>query len=376
MNAILLLLKFEPWYGHAAVSIDWERDDSVDTMGVSLSGSGKVKCRYSIHFVKQLTDYEIAAVIQHEIEHVVRGHISRSAAFNKKLWNIAADMVVNGKNASPRIGLLDAQTSQRVIPYKDDICWLPQNYSDNETVESCYQKLLQDNEMRGKIENLNILDNHQWNETLDPAIAKGAARTLVHAASLSSCTEPSHLKDSIAKLKRNQISWRTLLRRFVKSNLIKKEKSINRLSRRTTIFGMPGYKNSADRPSISVVVDVSGSVTNHQLELFFGEIESLQKFATLKVLFWDTANQGFYPKYQSGQWKSIRFGGRGGTDMIAPVSWLKTRKHVGDAMIMFTDGYCHWPARQAFPWLVVCSSPQSAIQTPAWGKIVFLEQNG
>ena len=69
-------------------------------------------------------------MVQHEIEHVVRLHCVRHHGLDHDLFNIAADMCVNGTMAFPRIGIAHDESNRPVIPLRRrifvDLAWRAQ----------------------------------------------------------------------------------------------------------------------------------------------------------------------------------------------------------------------------------------------------------
>jgi hypothetical protein len=72
------LLTVIPFYGHFALGMRWlesamsDLPEEARTMGVRVMDSGEVECIYHRQFIDGLTVEELAAVIMHECEHVVR----------------------------------------------------------------------------------------------------------------------------------------------------------------------------------------------------------------------------------------------------------------------------------------------------------------
>jgi predicted metal-dependent peptidase len=148
MNARCRLMTREPWYGHIAMSMEWIPsqmswipNEQARTMGVRIVGGGRVQCLFYPPFVETLSLKELFAVIQHEIEHIVRVHCIRVGGREPQAWNIAADMTVNGRRSQPRIGYKESATSETVVPMKGKIIWIPDDWKHDETSEFYYDQL-------------------------------------------------------------------------------------------------------------------------------------------------------------------------------------------------------------------------------------------
>lgn len=146
MRARCRLMTREPWYGHIAMSMVWIPSmmswlpEQRRTMGVRIVNGGEVQCLYYPPFVDSMTVKETFAVIQHEIEHIVRLHCLRVSGREPDGWNIAADMTVNGSRNRPRIGYHES-TSETVVPLKGQIVWIPEDWPQDQTSEYYYDLL-------------------------------------------------------------------------------------------------------------------------------------------------------------------------------------------------------------------------------------------
>lgn len=146
MKARCRLLTRDPWYGHVAMSMvwipsqmPWLPDNRVKTMGVRIVNGGEVQCLYYPGFVDSLNIKELYAVIQHEIEHIVRCHCLRVGGRQPEMWNIAADMTVNGVKSNPRIGY--KESGETIVPHRGEIIWIPDSWPKDETSEHYYSRI-------------------------------------------------------------------------------------------------------------------------------------------------------------------------------------------------------------------------------------------
>ncbi len=366
-KARCLLLAHEPWYGHAAMMMAWDASSRLDTMGVRVDAMGEVQCLYNPAFVSGLSLLELYAVIQHEIEHVVRCHCIRASGSHPVAWNIAADMVVNGCSDAPRIGYRADEFSLPVIPHRDSIAWIPPDWSPDENVEHYYGRLTsgqQDLSAFGA-----TLDDHSiWDDSISQIeLAEAVAAIVAEVTGKCRASVPGHLLRPIAPVGAAQVPWQVLLRRYVGAHIAERRNTYARRNRRRDWFGVPGHVRRK-HSHVAVIVDVSGSIRPPVLSQFFSELEGITRNARLSVLFWDDDFQGFTPDYQPGDWQKIPVCGGGGTDMAEPVEWLIAQRAVGDCVIILTDGYCNWPARKPFPLVaVIAGTPAPG---PPWGRVV------
>ena len=341
-DARCLLLSSQPVYGFAALNIIWRPSTEVETMGVRLIKGFQFECIYNIDFVLSLDLYELAFVICHEIEHIVRAHCIRRYDVDSTLYNIACDYTIHGHKSKPKIGLSEEQGERVRIPLEDQICWIPDNWNPNLTAEEYYALLVDNANDNGK-----PIDDHTvWDSDLPVEEVERAISDYIRSVqSQSTGIMPGHWKIHLTETITRTVPWNVLLRRFI-SNLSRKRTSTLRRSRRRDIFGAPGKVRQNNR-RVTVVVDVSGSVSESLLEKFFGELDSCTDHAQLDLLLWDSAFQGFYKDYKSKDWRErVKLTGRGGTDMAAPIVWLNEKGIRSDCRIIFTDGYCNWQKKE------------------------------
>lgn len=371
-KARCLLLTHAPWYGHAATWLRWSANRNVDAMGVRIVNRGQAEVAYNPVYVQQHTPLELAAVIQHELEHVLRCHCLRAPGRDAHPWNIACDMCVNGSRTEPRIGLLDPGTGVRVIPEADVIVWIPSGWPLDATAEQYYQRLLDDSAARRNGSGVRLLDDHSVWQTSEASAADAMALAAAVMAASQNLAQgmPAHWRGAIRETAPPQIGWKTQLRRFVQRIAGDRTLSWSRRNRRCDVFGVPGHKRER-RSVLTVIVDVSGSVSTEELGRFFGEIDAVCGEALVSVLLWDHALCGFHARYRPGDWRHLTAGG-GGSDMAAPVEWLVAERKVGDGIILFTDGFCTWPVPHPFPLLTVVTGPAGQVAGPNWGKTIYL----
>ena len=350
-DACCLLLSREPWYGHAATFFDWIPSTQIETMGVRIGQGRIVECFYHPSFVAELSIYELYTVIQHEVEHVVRCHCTRAGVRNARIWNIAVDMAVNGRQSHPNIGYRGKRKGL-TIPFREKLVWVPELWDPTLSAETYYEMLKQRPDCLPV--GFPIDDHSLWAES-DISMTDAidiACHIAEQAAGKNQGQMPGHVRRILDEIQQSRTPWHVLLARFISRHTGGRRTTYSRRNRRKDLFGMPGHKRRS-RPHVTVIVDVSGSISPPELATFFGEIERICAHARLDVLLWDCEFQGFHRHYQRGDWKKIEMTGGGGTDMAAPVHWLIHNRCVADCVIIFTDGFFPWPEPQPFPMMAV-----------------------
>ena len=370
MKARCRLMIREPFYGHISINIDWIAHDmpwkSEDqrTMGVRIVNGGQVQCLFYPHFVAKLSIEELYGVIQHEIEHIVRCHCKRIGNRNAVKYNIAADMAVNGKQTDPRIGYVNSQ-GERILPNKGEMVWIPDQWDSNLTTEQYYELI--DDQIPDDL----ILDDHdiwQQSDASEDEIRQVVKNLVNDATERSQGCIPNHLEGAINNLNKPIVRWRELLRQYIGNCVGNKRSTYSRRNRMNRSFGIKGISRHATS-EINIILDVSGSIKDDELQQFFTEIEAISYKSRIWLLQWDDRFRG-YDKYRRGDWKKVTVKGRGNTDMAAPIEWLCENKLVKNVQIMLTDGYCEYSRPKNMDYICVITTSDEYTQLPDWGLIV------
>jgi len=419
-KATSFVLYSQPWYGAFLMDFEYVKSNSVPTMGVQMTRLG-VRLLWNEEFVDKIPLFNLAPILVHEVEHVVRMHLVRRATDGLHLIeNYAKDMTCNGSKKENRIKI-KIKSQEMVMP--DFSVFIPENWEQNETWEFYYKKLMEmfkeeqqksraqkgkgkgkDNSKGngkgdknkdqegdgggGKSEEDKLRDFlKQFGEALDDIaeaakaceVSEDEARQMVkemadNATSTAPGSVPGHLSEALEKLLAPKVRWREELKAFTGKNLGNRRLSWAKINRRMPQFGFRGHsrRNAA---KVAIVTDTSGSISNKMLEGFFTEIENISHGWKIHLLQWDHDFQG-YNQYRRGDWRKLKVNGRGGTDMMAPIDWLKKNASF-DAIILFTDGECYWGEDPQVP-IIICIAGEEDQRyysdPPEWGKTIFVDR--
>lgn len=364
----LWLLMSEPFYSHLFSGLNKEVRMDIPTACIAYHPDSAflglwVNPKFWNENLKGKTDTETKnykfGLIKHEILHIVFKHMFRAKEFqDKKLFNVAADLVVN----------------QHILPNQliEGACTLSQfpdfNLKTGEALEYYYVRIkeewekVQKNKEKGdknennsqdNLENyMNQDDNHsEWGELSnelegikDLIQAKLDNQLAEMAKKLNSSNQwgnlPGFLKDYITQqiaVKVSVVNWKQVLKRFTTSSQTSYIK--NTIRRPSKRYGTcPGTKIK-HKQRILVAIDTSGSVDNDSLQEFFGEIRHIFKQGVhIRIIECDTQIHAEY------DYKGIppnQITGRGGTCFEAP--FVYAQDYNPDAIIYFTDGECYPP---------------------------------
>lgn len=294
-----------------------------------------------------LSGAEQDGVLLHEVLHAALRHVSRRAGREGTLWNIAADIVVNG------VVLKEGWTlpAQRVQDARYE----------HLAVEEVYEKMVSqarppalqmvdlmdtppgDGDAGGvgraadgpSLENAQVQDDF-WKNALEQAQAVARANRVGDM--------PARLLRELKNATDPQLDWRTYLWRY----LTQTPTDYIGFDRRFVGRGM--YLDVIDGESVRVLVcvDTSGSVDDAALQTFLGEVVAiLSSYPHLEceLFFADAELHGPFP-LKAGTPLPKAVGG-GGTDFRPFFSRLEGHRFLANptVAIYLTDGYGTFPER-------------------------------
>jgi predicted metal-dependent peptidase len=386
-TTIQLLLK-EPFYGHFFTGILKEVTETIPTMAVGLTSNKMVKLYVNPIFWKEdLNSSEFRyGVLKHEILHIVLKHIITSKNFsNKRIFNIAADIVVNQYIATQQLpeGAVTLalfpdfkMEANREVGYYYDILnkeWqqmLNSNYKceadgsssksgsgkgniskDNlyDLMTNVWEELDRHDLWTKEFEKLSEAERKIVDAYLNEIIKNGINRVGAKGIGSLPGNLRAYLNQLMESLKPN-VDWRRILRIFTTSS--SKTYIKNTIRRPSKRYGTtPGIKIK-QKNKILVAVDTSGSIGQQELKAFFGELYHIWKQgAEIMVAECDTAiSHTFLYKGKPPEFVH----GRGGTDFNDPIRYAN-EEYFPDAIVYFTDGYGavpHIKSRKPILWLL------------------------
>ncbi|QJT08999.1 vWA domain-containing protein [Oceanidesulfovibrio marinus] len=185
---------------------------------------------------------------------------------------------------------------------------------------------------------------------------------------------PGTLERLLSEALSPSLSWRELLRRFL-DNAARNDFSWVRPNRRYLHAGLylPGLE-SEELADVAVAVDVSGSITQPELDSFAAELSAvLEEFdATLTVF---TCDAALTTQQKLARWDlplDFAATGGGGTDFRPPFEQLQVDDEAPACLVYFTDMECdRFPEEPDYPVLWV--TPNTDHAQPPFGEVVLME---
>ncbi len=308
-------------------------------------------------FLKSLKSSEQNALMLHEVLHMALLHVQRRQFRDPKIWNIAADIVVN-------------DLILRNTPFK-----LPKGAIEDRTykgksVEYIYEALLKNNKY--KKYNLSISDiaissdmdssdgssdnsvGHELSEEEQQEIAsywkdkiqilKNSDLTDVDSAQGNM---PAGMSQEIEVILEPEVDWRHALWKYVG----KTPADFDDLDRRFLYRGLYLEGLLTEALEVSVCIDTSGSISEPLLDQFLGELKGiLRSYPHVKcdLFFADAEVDGPYEIHSIEELPPLT--GFGGTSFVPFFNHLEKNDNnllgTHKVSIYFTDGYGDFPSKK------------------------------
>jgi predicted metal-dependent peptidase len=319
------------------------------------------------HFWNSLTSAERLGLLAHEVLHAALLHVPRRGKRNPLIWNIAADIVVNG------------------IVLAEEGFALPKGHVRNQrlehlSVEEIYHQLKAQPNLEKVLlsmftdlltpageglspDQYDELEQH-WRQALQQA------ETLVEV--LGHGTLPVGLRRELTHLSPSQLDWRSYLWRF----LVQTPTDFEGFDRRFIGQGLYLDALAGEKLRVFVAVDTSGSIGTKEIALFLGEVQAiLGAYPHLEAMLYyaDAACYGPYELTSDSEIPQPQ--GGGGTDFRPFFHAIETTldEPSHGVCVYMTDGYGTFPRETpALPVLWVLSPGGIGVERVPFGEAVRL----
>jgi predicted metal-dependent peptidase len=362
------------------------------------------------------TEPKVRGLILHENLHVALKQLPRGKDMfeeNRKLANIAADMVVNNIIEDIK-GTVNGST-ERIVALPDGAVYDPmfQNWSMREIYNYLKKNCKggkkgrggeggqkgndpadagsQDNDddgdtvtINGKTYDLSDADEHdldnlkdlthgeikEINDAIDKALREGG---------MLAGRMGAKVPRSISDLLEPKVDWRDEMRDFVTSSIKGKDEfTWRKLNKRQLVNDIlcPSVENETIGELV-VSIDTSGSIGGEQITEFATELVSICELCSpdkVRVLWWDTdvhGEQVFVGNYQDIA-KLLKPVGGGGTHVSCVNEYINKERINAECVIVFTDGYVEsditWTIPSPTLWMV---TQNKGFEPPVGKKVKF-----
>lgn len=291
-------------------------------------------------FWRGLSGAERLGLLAHEVLHAALLHVPRRVRRDPLLWNLAADIVVNGFVLSQEgFKLPKGHVRNKALEHL--------------SVEEIYHKLQMEPDL-GKQLRLafaDLLDSPPPGKSSEQAAAElelhwrqalQQAKTLVEV--LGQGNLPAGLDRELTRLSPSQLDWRSYLWRF----LVQTPTDFEGFDRRFVGQGLYLDALSGEKLRVFLAVDTSGSVDQKGMAQFLGEVQAiLGAYPHLEAVLYYADAACYGPYELTAETELPKPKGGGGTD-FRPFFETIERELDGSASgvcIYLTDGYGTFPVR-------------------------------
>ena len=322
---------------------------------------------FNMDFLKSLNSSEQNALMLHEVLHMALLHVTRRQNRDPKIWNIAADIVVND--------LILRNTSFR-LP-KGAI--IDKTYRDK-SVEFIYESLLKNNKYKkhksyiqdlkdsGTNDNSSQADGMEiesyWKDKIQVIKNSDMVNNSDKFGSNTTGGLPDGMDREVENILEPEVNWRHALWKYVGRT----PADFDELDRRFLYRGLYLEGLMTEALEVSVCVDTSGSVSRDLIDQFVAEINGILKsypHVKCDFFFCDCELSGPF-KISSPEEIPVLKGG-GGTSFVPFFKYLEknNENHMGShkVSIYLTDGYEEFPKfvpKDPVMWLVSADGEETS----------------
>ena len=375
------------------------------------------KIAFSPSFMDELSDSELDFVMMHEIMHVALLHCFRGTDFDKELFNVACDIVVNSNI------LLSNNMDKKAITlnkYGESMHLAPDgNEGHLYTAEEVYKMLeksaksLSEQKSRdgkekeeensnkngknssSKSQNSkgNGFDDHsKWQEGInkDETLSEVWVKRVTDIVETVSVLDPSNArgllplsaKRLVDNLKKAQTDWRTVLNNFIQEDIT--DYSFSPPDKRFDGFDfyLPDFNEKDETvKDVLFMIDTSGSMSNDMIRTCFSEIKgAIESFnGKLQGLlgFFDAAIYPPEPFNTVDEMLKIPALGGGGTSFEIIFKYVEEYMldNPPTCIVVLTDGYAPFPEEKVARDIPVLWIINNEEITPPWGKVVRVKSD-
>jgi len=310
---------------------------------------------YNPTYLASLSPHQQAAVLEHELRHILHRHLERQGMRDPQRWNIACDMAINshiahipahalqppahlwGKSAEEIYDCLPADSGCAA----EHCCLTDAPDEAQEALDSAYRQLLSEAQRRFGPERI-------ADELRRPAVD-------ISGTDAVWLTPQGELG----------VPWLDILAHY--SQCQAHRRSLARPDRR----GLSPWGRVRERqPRVVVALDTSGSIDAALGAAFLAELHRIRPHClVLTVILADQAVHAVLPFEELA---STSFIGRGGTDFSAAITYVNLHLSNYDLCVYLTDGHGELPAVQpVIPLVWVVTDNRLFLGQP----VVFVRQS-
>lgn len=375
ISASLLRLRIKsPFFATLALFTHFRASDMITTAGTD----GK-DIFLNQEFVRSLSLPQLDGLLLHEVLHAALLHVVRRSQREPLVWNIAADIVVNGMISQlsgfelPEGGIYDSQLDHLSVEEIYEILLKNTTFYSicqvdllNEPPADTLSEGLPNQRNIGSLEQAKqtALETH-WKNAMQQAMV--VARSNNDRGNI-----PDFMQRELAALTQSQLDWRSYLWRY----LVRTPTDFTGFDRR--FIGRKLYLEALEGESVQVFIalDTSGSIGDEQIRIFLSEVQGiLNAYPHLECELYYADAEAYGPYSLDANCQIPRPVGGGGTSFIPFFEKVSAKQdwYSSAVCVYLTDGYGYFPNQTpAMPVLWVVTPGGLALEQFPFGEAVRL----
>ena len=393
VRAKVQLLMGNPFFGTLSYHLKTKEisGDPVMSAFVPTAGVDGHTLFYNKEWLGKHTDEEIKTIVAHEVLHCALSHLDRRGHRNKMKFNAAADFAVNdllhdagftlpeGCLRDERYHNMNAEKIYELLPEQkypvfDVMIEIGQGGGDEDKENEGKGGAGEDEEKEGK--DAGAIKVKITIPTADPEEVKKWRLHVAEAATVARMQGklPAGIEELLKDILQPKINWREVLRQFLVSNF-KNDFSWLPPSKKHIHNGLvlPSLKTEGIG-TVVVGVDTSGSISNENLQQFFGEIQSILNTyeMDLHVVQCDAAVQKHDTYRRGDELGAVEIKGRGGTSFV-PVFDMVSEENINPVCLIYlTDLWGDFPEEAPnYPVLWAATTQEEV----PFGEVIRIEED-
>jgi predicted metal-dependent peptidase len=384
LRAIEALLTERPFHWAVLAAARVVEDFSCATMSVAFTTYGELVMFYNPSFVTSLSPEQRMAVVLHEVNHVILGHVAAPPAetvVNSLAWTYACEITANEFVPWALPGEPITRTLFSLPPLRSTLeryhalvgCKLPPLA--NEDFSSWMLR-------HGATHHRDVDQHHAnapWKLLSDAANLVGDAIDRETLSMLGAAGH--HLSHALVQLLTPEatatLRWNELLQQTVRALTLRRPTRRWPSRRAPERLGVvPGRRAERARRRVLVAIDTSASMSETELAQVATELRALSTYEVrVAVVQCDTELRAEAWLPRGGTLDRVL--GRGGTDLRPPFDADVLRRYDPSVLVYFTDGHgdapVSAPANVDVLWVLTGAAPRAPAR---WGSVVCMRARG
>jgi predicted metal-dependent peptidase len=332
---------------------------------------------YNAEFTDALSEAELDGVKVHEAYHRILKHHLRMGKRDAELWNIACDYAINpiiiqSGLVLPEGALIDDKFKGMSAEKIYDLLKQDQGDDGNGGGGSGQPQPQEWGNVEDQGGGMSEDQIKSEEATINAQVVMAVNSMKTEAGKL-----PANIKEIIDEMKRSQIDWKDVLRRFVGGDQ-PEGYSYRRPNRRQWYLNevVTPVSNKIGCGDIVVGIDTSGSVSSIELSHFLGELNAIAESSgaeSVTIITCDYDVQDVVRYEKGDQIEDISCKGRGGTRVMPVFDYIAENNINVDNFIYFTDmGIGDYPQQDVGYPILWVSSDMRGEEAPI-GETTYLK---